>query len=60
MVCRKLSKGACRILNQVCSKPYQIKMIEFKSCPVFKKAKLSKKVKRTKVVRRKTVKRRKR
>ena len=36
MVCTKLDSGSCLISDEMCSEPYEIKMIKFQSCPVFK------------------------
>ena len=38
MVCPKLSAGSCKITKKVCAQPYRIKMINYKSCKVYKKA----------------------
>jgi len=39
MVCPKLKKGSCSITKKICSKPYEIKMIRYADCPIFKKGK---------------------
>ncbi|MFH1255780.1 MAG: hypothetical protein V1494_00670 [Candidatus Diapherotrites archaeon] len=36
MVCTKLDSGCCMLSNESCDKPYEMKMISFQSCPVFK------------------------
>ncbi len=38
MVCPKLVHGDCRFTKEVCKQPYNIKMIDFKACAVYKKA----------------------
>lgn len=37
MVCKKLRDGGCRINGKPCTKPYDIKMIDYKRCPVWKR-----------------------
>lgn len=42
MVCKKLRDGGCRINGKTCMKPYDVKMINYKSCPVWKRARAKK------------------
>ena len=37
MVCPKLNGGMCRITKKACTQPYNIKMIDYKSCKIYKK-----------------------
>lgn len=59
MVCPKLRTGSCMALKSYCPQKYEIKMVKYRDCSVFKGKK--KAVKRTKRVsrRKKSLKRRK-
>ena len=39
MVCPKLDGGVCRITKKTCMQPYEIKMIKYKDCKIYKKGK---------------------
>lgn len=37
MVCPKLVDGTCRLTKKTCMQPYEIKMIHYKDCKIYKK-----------------------
>jgi hypothetical protein len=45
MACSKLDKGKCKNTRKICNKTYKVKMINFKTCPNFKKSPIKSKVK---------------
>ena len=46
MVCPKLVDGTCRITKKPCTQKYEIKMIKYKNCKIYKRNAYSKSVKK--------------
>ncbi len=49
MVCPKLVDGTCRITKKTCMQPYEIKMVRYRDCRIYKKNASSKKSRPRKV-----------
>lgn len=39
MVCPKLAAGTCKITKKPCTQKYEIKMVRYKDCKIYKKGK---------------------